>query len=190
MGASPPTPAAVRYAILGTGLMGVEHLRNLLTLADDGAGVAVTALADPEPSSLAAAAAAWADHHAAAAAAAARGGDRAATPPPPLPPTYASGAALYAAGGFDVLVVASPNWTHAAVVAAAMAALPPTTHLLVEKPLCTTVGDCRAMVADAKGASPSARGRHARVVPRDGGCPTRAAVGGGVSVVCCAFAVC
>lgn len=45
--------------------------------------------------------------------------------------------------------MATPNHTHAAVVAAAMAALPPTTHLLVEKPLCTTVADCRAVVADA-----------------------------------------
>ncbi|GAB0489755.1 hypothetical protein MMPV_000980 [Pyropia vietnamensis] len=144
----------VRYAILGTGLMGVEHLRNLMALADDGAGVVVTALADPHPASLAAAVDAWTEHYAAvaaAAAAAANGRVPLAAVPPPPPATYPSAAALYAAGDpppFDVLVVATPNYTHAAVVLAALAALPPTTHLLVEKPLCTTVADCRALVAD------------------------------------------
>lgn len=150
-----PTSIMVRYAILGTGLMGVEHLRNLMALADDGAGVVVTALADPHPASLAAAVDAWTDHYAAvaaAAAAAANGRVPLAAAPPPPPKTYPSAAALFAAEDpppFDVLVVATPNYTHAAVVLAALAALPPTTHLLVEKPLCTTVADCRALVADA-----------------------------------------
>lgn len=152
-----PTHTVVRYAILGTGLMGVEHLRNLMALADDGAGVAVTALADPHPASLAAAVDAWTDHYAAVAAAAAAAPNGDALPAaalPALPATYPSAAALYAAGDpgpppFDVLVVATPNYTHAAVVTAALAVLPPTTHLLVEKPLCTTVADCRALVADA-----------------------------------------
>lgn len=150
-----PTPAVVRYAILGTGLMGVEHLRNLLALADDGAGVVVTALADPHPASLGAAVDAWTDHYAAVAAAAATAPNGDAAPPaapPPPPATFSSAAALYAAADpplFDVLVVATPNYTHAAVVATALAALPSTTHMLVEKPLCTTVADCRALVADA-----------------------------------------
>lgn len=81
-----PTPAVVRYAILGTGLMGVEHLRNLLALADDGAGVVVTALADPHPASLGAAVDAWTDHYAAVAAAAATAPNGDAAPPAAPPP--------------------------------------------------------------------------------------------------------
>ena len=39
----------LRYGVIGTGLMGREHIRNLALLP----GATVTAIADPEPASLA-----------------------------------------------------------------------------------------------------------------------------------------
>jgi predicted dehydrogenase len=112
---------ALRFGVIGTGMMGCEHLRNLLALP----GVEVVAAADPneEPRG-------WArltvgddhplavgtDHH-----------------------------DLLGRDDLDAVVVASPNHTHAAVLADVFAARPDL-HVMVEKPLCTTVADCRAVV--------------------------------------------
>jgi predicted dehydrogenase len=110
----------VRYGIVGAGLMGLEHLRNLQAIE----GAAVTAVADPhEPSRQAAAWTAgeglqcFADHR-----------------------------DLLASGLCDAVVVATPNMTNAQVLLDVLAA---GHHVLAEKPLCTTVADCRRVVAAA-----------------------------------------
>jgi myo-inositol 2-dehydrogenase/D-chiro-inositol 1-dehydrogenase len=41
-------PAQIRYGVIGTGMMGIEHIQNILALDD----CVVTAVADPEPTSL------------------------------------------------------------------------------------------------------------------------------------------
>lgn len=51
---------------------------------------------------------------------------------------------LLARSDIDVVVIASPNFTHAAV---ATAALRSGKHLLIEKPLCTTVAQCQDLIA-------------------------------------------
>ncbi len=111
--------AELRYGVVGTGMMGREHIANISHLP----GARVTALADPHPPSLDAAAA------------------------------LAPGAArfrdhrdLVAAGVCDAVVVATPNMTHAAVLDGILGT---GLHLLVEKPLCTTVEDCRRVVEAA-----------------------------------------
>jgi predicted dehydrogenase len=113
----------VRYGIIGSGMMGLEHLWNLHHVP----GAAVTAIADPnEPSRAATVAfdegrndiAEFADHR-----------------------------ELLASDLVDVVIVSTPNMTHRAILDDVLAT---DLHLLVEKPLCTTVADCRAVIAAAE----------------------------------------
>jgi predicted dehydrogenase len=53
---------------------------------------------------------------------------------------------LLASGLVDVVIVSTPNMTHRAILDDVLAT---DLHLLVEKPLCTTVADCRAVIAAA-----------------------------------------
>lgn len=112
----------MRYAIIGSGMMGQEHIRNLQLLPD----AEVVALADPD-----------AGMRAAAAALVGEGAT-----------VHADHRDLLRAGGVDALVIASPNQTHHAVL---MDALDTDMPILVEKPLCTTVADCDAVIAKARG---------------------------------------
>ncbi|MBX3283725.1 MAG: Gfo/Idh/MocA family oxidoreductase [Actinobacteria bacterium] len=114
----------VRYGIIGTGMMGVEHLWNLHHVP----GARVTAIADPNGPSREFAVAAdegrndfevFTDHR-----------------------------DLLASGLVDAVVVATPNMTHRQVLDDV---LPTPLHVLVEKPLCTTVADCDAVLAAARG---------------------------------------
>jgi len=104
--------SSLRYGIIGTGMMGVEHISNLLHVE----GTVITALCDPHPASIETAAA--------------------------LVPTatrYADHRDLITAGECDAVVVATPNMTHVDVLTDLLAT---DLHVLVEKPLCTTVDDC------------------------------------------------
>ncbi len=60
--------------------------------------------------------------------------------------TYGDHVDLLADPNVDVVVITTPNFTHAAVLADALAT---DKHVLIEKPLCTTVEDCRAVVEAA-----------------------------------------
>ena len=118
----------VRYGLVGTGMMGVEHLHNLAITP----GAVVTALVDPAHSSLG-----WA-----------RGalGERA-----DAVATFDSVAELARSGRVDAVIVASPNHTHRAVLEPLFDS---GLHILCEKPLATTVEDARWIVARA-GRSPA-----------------------------------
>ena len=111
----------LRYGIIGTGMMGVEHLNNLLHVD----GAEVTALADPHPASLAAASALA-----------------------PAAATFRDHVELIASDACDAVVVASPNMTHIDVLSDVLAS---DLHVLVEKPLCTTVDDCYTVLDLADG---------------------------------------
>jgi len=112
----------MRYAIIGSGMMGQEHILNLQLLPD----AEIVALADPDATMRAAAAALV-------------GGDVA---------VYSDHRDLLRAGGVDALVIATPNHTHHAVL---LDALETELPILVEKPLCTTVADCDAVILKARG---------------------------------------
>ncbi len=111
----------LRYGIIGAGMMGQEHIRNLALVP----GAKVTAFADPDSASRF-----WArslvddsveeytDYH-----------------------------DLLARAPVDVLVIASPNHTHREVLEASFAS---GKHILVEKPLCTTIPDARWVVDKAR----------------------------------------
>lgn len=115
----------VRYGIIGSGMMGLEHLRNLQLLD----GAEVTAIADPHPDSRE-----WAT------AVADLAGDTLAT--------FETHGDLVGSGLCDAVVIATPNMTHAAVLDDL---LPTDLHILVEKPLCTTVADCRRILEASAG---------------------------------------
>ncbi|MBX3577179.1 MAG: Gfo/Idh/MocA family oxidoreductase [Rhizobiaceae bacterium] len=108
----------VRYVLIGSGMMGHEHIRNLALVP----GARVVAVSDPD------------DGMRLSAQALAGDGCRA----------FADHRAMLEQVAFDAVVVASPNHTHAAVLADI---LPLGRPVLVEKPLATTVADC-ARLAD------------------------------------------
>jgi len=112
----------VRYGIIGTGMMGCEHIRNLALVP----GAKVTAIADPhEPSR--------------------RWGRLAAGEGVEV---YEDPRELLAKAPVDAVVVATPNYTHFDVL---QAVFETRKHVLIEKPLCTTVEDCfRVVDAAAK----------------------------------------
>jgi myo-inositol 2-dehydrogenase/D-chiro-inositol 1-dehydrogenase len=111
----------IRYGIVGAGMMGLEHFRNLQALD----GAVVTAVADPHEESLELARLTAGDE--------------------PLA-CFADHRELLGSGLVDAVVVATPNMTHAAVLRDVLASPVP---VLVEKPLCTTVADAREVVARA-----------------------------------------
>ena len=114
----------VRYGLIGTGMMGVEHLRNLAITP----GAVVTAIADPVGSSLE-----WAKKTL---------GDRAVNVT-----EYADAAALAKSGKIDVVIVASPNNTHRTVLKPLFGE---GLAILCEKPLATTIADARWIVDQAQ----------------------------------------
>ncbi len=111
----------IRYGIIGCGMMGREHMRNIALLP----GASVTAVADPDEGSRRLALGLE--------------GDRCAA--------FSDHRALMGSDLCDVLVIASPNNTHFEVLRDVMASGKP---ILVEKPLCSTVEDCRNIVALAE----------------------------------------
>jgi predicted dehydrogenase len=112
--------SVIRFGVIGTGMMGCEHIRNLALLP----GVAVTAIADPDERS--------------------RGWGRLAAGADVE--IYADHRELLSKAAVDAVVIASPNHTHFAVLQDVFRT---TKHVLVEKPLCTTVDDCKRVVEQA-----------------------------------------
>ena len=110
----------IRYGIIGCGSMGREHILNILAMD----ACVVTALADPDSGSRDAASALL---HGAATRAV----------------VFEQYADVLSSGLCDAVVIATPNFTHADVM---RHALPTALHLLIEKPLCTTVADCHELV--------------------------------------------
>jgi myo-inositol 2-dehydrogenase / D-chiro-inositol 1-dehydrogenase len=113
-----PDGEPVRYGIIGTGMMGIEHINNVRAID----GAEIVAIADPTPRSL--------DQ-----AHVALGGSRV--------EAFSDHRQLLESGLCDAVVIAAPNITHAALLDDVLDA---DVHVLVEKPLCTTVADCERIV--------------------------------------------
>lgn len=109
---------SVRIGVIGTGMMGCEHIRNVAAVPN----ARVTAFSDPneEPRG-------WARST--------LGDDNAVE--------FTDHRDLIASGLVDALIVASPNHTHRALLDDILSTDLP---VLVEKPMCTTVDDCLAVV--------------------------------------------
>jgi predicted dehydrogenase len=110
----------LRVGLIGTGMMGCEHLRNLMGLDS----VAITAVSDPNEEPLH-----WATKTL---------GDRANSVT-----QFTSHQDLLASGSVDAVLVASPNYTHKSILDDILSTDIP---VLVEKPMCTTVEDCISVV--------------------------------------------
>ncbi|MEY4339046.1 MAG: hypothetical protein RLZ14_896 [Actinomycetota bacterium] len=121
----------LRYGVIGTGMMGTEHIANLRHLE----GAVVTAVSDPHPDSRAWARLAAADDSL---------------------PCFEHHDDLLGSGLCDVVVIASPNHTHHRVLLDVLAT---DHHVLVEKPLCTTVAHCAEVVEAADRSAARAPGR-------------------------------
>ena len=110
----------LRIGVVGTGMMGCEHITNLASVPR----AVVTAVSDPneEPRG-------WARLAL---------GDRASSVR-----EFSDHRDMLGSGAVDAVLVASPNHTHRSVLDDVFAADLP---VLVEKPMCTTVEDCLAVV--------------------------------------------
>lgn len=113
----------VRYGVIGTGMMGREHIANIAAIPK----AEVVAVADPDPTSLGLAqelaglddSACHSDYH-----------------------------NLLSDGTLDAIVVATPNHTHGDVI---VDALQSDAHLLLEKPLAINVEECNRIIDAAEG---------------------------------------
>ncbi len=112
----------IRFGIIGSGMMGREHILNVE--ATDGA--CVVAVAEPDAGSV----------------------DRARRTASAEIDVFPDAGSMVAAGGLDAVIVASPNHTHHDVLEPVWGT---GLHVLVEKPLCTTIEDC--LDAQAKAAA-------------------------------------
>ncbi len=112
----------LRIGIIGGGMMGREHIGNVMAIE----GAEITAVADPDPGSR---------ETAMKAAGLTTGG------------VFTDHRDLLSADVCDAVVVATPNHTHVDVL---LDALDTDLHVLSEKPLCTTIEDCRRVVAAAE----------------------------------------
>ncbi len=110
------TTELIRYGVIGTGMMGIEHIENINALE----GAKVTAISDTNASQ--------------------RDAGLAAAPGAEV---FVDHRDLLASGLVDAVVVATPNFTHAGIMADVLAT---DVHVLIEKPLCTTVGDCQQVI--------------------------------------------
>lgn len=114
----------LRYGVIGAGMMGQEHLRNIALLPN----AVVTALADPHAESVASATKTLGREV----------------------EVFADYRDLLESKACDVLVVATPNDTHRAVLEDILVA-PTPFPTLIEKPICTTIEDCRHLAEAAQG---------------------------------------
>ena len=110
----------VRYGVIGTGLMGIEHIHNLQALP----GAEIVAVADPDQNSL---------NHAKSIVDSQTG-------------LFQNHRDLLERGECDALVIATPNMTHTEIL---LEVLETGLPALVEKPLCTTVSDCKKVIEKA-----------------------------------------
>lgn len=111
----------IRYGIIGSGMMGQEHIRNIALLE----GTQVVAVADPNEEMRAMAASTAGSQCAA----------------------YADHKAMLEAGGCDAIVLAAPNYLHHPILTDI---LPTDIPLLVEKPLGIDDSQCRDILARAQ----------------------------------------
>lgn len=114
-----PEDQILKYAIIGSGMMGLEHIRNLIEIPN----TRVVGVCDPHTPSLEKA--------------------RRALNRVEGVRYFVNYREMLANCSADVVVIATPNHTHAEIAAEIIRT---GKHLLIEKPLCTTVADCNELI--------------------------------------------
>ncbi len=107
----------LRYGIIGAGSMGREHIENIKIMG----GATITAIADPEAKSI----------------------EQASAVAGSSPKQFKDHRALLDSGLVDAVVIATPNDTHVNVLQDALAS---DLAVFIEKPLATTVEDCKKII--------------------------------------------
>ncbi|KAJ8556557.1 hypothetical protein K7X08_035732 [Anisodus acutangulus] len=120
--------AIVKYGIIGVGMMGREHLINLYHLKSE--GVSVVCIADPHVPSQ-------------------KYAQKLAESFNWNLQVFSGHKQLLESGLCDVVVVSTPNMTHYEILMDIINH-PKPHHVLVEKPLCTNVSDCKKVITAAK----------------------------------------
>lgn len=103
----------IRYGVIGTGMMGIEHIENLAAVE----GTVVTAVADPDGDRL----------------------DLGAKSAGPQAQKFTNHKDLIEADVCDAVVLVSPNYTHHEVLGDLLAS---DLHVLTEKPMCISTDEC------------------------------------------------
>ncbi len=116
----------LKFGVIGTGMMGCEHIRNLVHVDD----VDLVAVADPNEKPRA-----WAQKAAA---------ER-------FSPEVFTDYRDLLAKDLDAVIVASPNYTHIDVMRDVASS---SAHALLEKPMCTSLDDAREMIQLAESRDP------------------------------------
>ena len=111
----------IRYGIIGSGMMGIEHIMNINIIPDS----VVTAIADPHEGSRN-----WAK----------------ATAANPIE-LYSDFRDLLESADIDAVIVSTPNFTHASILDVLFET---DLHILCEKPLCTTFEDAKNAALKSK----------------------------------------
>ena len=114
----------IRYGVIGTGMMGLEHINNVNAID----GARVVAISDPDPQSR-------------------KFGKNTARVEDDM--VFEDHRDLLAADVCDAVVLVSPNHTHADIMEDILAY--ESLHVMVEKPLGTTVSECRRILEAAEG---------------------------------------
>ena len=117
---------STKFGLIGAGMMGREHIRNLQAIKK----AEIVAIADPDDGSLNSAKELFSED---------------------MPPYYLTDYRQLREFDLDAVIIATPNFTHTEVVKE-LASTP--FHLLVEKPMCTNLRDCKEMIAIDKGRDP------------------------------------
>ena len=107
----------LRYGIIGAGSMGREHIENIKIMGS----ATITAIADPEAKSI----------------------EQASAVAGSSPKQFKDHRALLDSGLVDAVVIATPNDTHVNVLQDALAS---DLAVFIEKPLATTVEDCKKII--------------------------------------------
>ena len=110
----------IRFGIVGTGMMGIEHIMNLQAIE----GNVIKAICDPNEKSL----------------------NTAREVTNGEAECFTNHEELLASGKVDALVVATPNMTHTEILLDVIEAKIP---VMIEKPLCTTTSDCAKIISAA-----------------------------------------
>ena len=116
----------IRYGLIGTGMMGYEHITNLKLMP----GAEIAGIMDPEPNSILMAQAFLGEGLC------------------DSVRVYEDRQAMLADPSIDAVLISSPNFTHAAILRDVIAS---GKHVLCEKPLATTLEDVREVYRLAQG---------------------------------------
>lgn len=121
----------ITYGIVGVGMMGIEHIRNIIHMEN----ATITCIADSDGKSIASCVSMLRSEY----------GDMC-----EKVKVFTNAKLLFESNLCQIAVIATPNHTHRDIVLEAYKYGNNKLHVLMEKPLCTTIEDCREVIKAAE----------------------------------------